>query len=483
MQMMTSQPGPAAAKASFLEKGSPYIEGILGLAAIVVINLLWYRGDPGFIETRPHPFWLVILLIAIRYGFKGALWTSFLASATLLAFHKMTQPYMSVVDMIDVQRLTTPILFMVVGIIIGEIREVQKRRFLEQNVELNDLKRDFASLSERFNSLDKVKQELDTRIISQEHTLTTLYRAAEGLKSLEEENIYPAMLRLARDFISAESCSIYLLEGNMLHRVAYLNGDDTSKRIAAQAPPDEGIMGRAISTAETVSINTLIATEAFKGYVDSDILVSAPMINSKNQVLGLFNIQKIPFLKFNPQAVRLTALLADWGAAAVENARTFQETKDKNISDDITGAFTYEYFKARLNEEFARARRYHFPLTTMVIHVVDLQRFTEKVRKDVLMVLSMVFRNKLRKTDLLFHASAPDTYNLLLTNTELDGAAVVKKLMLDEIHAFRFKPYPDSEDLLQIRIGMAEMDETMETGEKMAAQAYQSIGGNGADDA
>jgi GGDEF domain-containing protein len=462
---------------SILKKNSPYLEGLLGLAAIVVVNLLWYRDDPGFIQVRPHPFWVVILLIAVRYGFKGALWTSILSSATLLAFHKISQPHMSFIDLIGAQRLTTPLLFIVVGIIMGEIREVQKRRFSELNVQFSDLKRDFENLSRRFSALDKVKQELDTRIISQEHTLTTLYRAAEGLKSLEEEKIYPAMLRLVRDFISAESCSIYLLDGNRLKRIAYL-GSEGTHRGPAEAAPDEGIMGQALSRAETVSINTLIALDEFDAYARSNILVSSPMVNSKNQVLGLLNIEKLPFLKFNPQAVRLTALLADWGSAAVENARTFQETKDKNISDDITGAFTYEYFKKRLDEEFARARRYHLPLSILVIHVVDLQMFAEKVKKDLLMVLSPVFRNKLRKTDLLFHSGEPGTYNLLLTNTGLQGAKAVRKTMLDEINAFRFKPYPDSEALLQIRIGTVELEEDMQTGQEMLQEAYGSTDDN-----
>lgn len=469
---MKSQPD-LPPRESLLEKGSPYIEGILGVAGIVVINLLWYREDPGFIQTCPHPFWLIILLIATHYGFKGALWTAFLSSATLLAFHKMTQPYESIVDMIGVQRLTTPVLFMVVGVIVGEIRELHKRRFLEVNVELADLKRDFVSLSDRFNDLDKVKQELDTRIILQEHGLTTLYWAAEGLRSLDEENIYPAILRLAKDLISAESCSIYLLEGNILRQVACLDGDGICRRTDVRVPPDEGIMGRAISTAETVSINTLMASEEFEGYSDSDILVSAPMINSRNQILGLLNIQKIPFLKFTPQAVRLTAILADWGAVAVENARIFQETKDKNISDDVTGIFTYEYFKTRLDEEFARARRYHLPLSILVIHVVEFQLFTDKVKKDVLLVLSNVFRTKMRKTDLLFHSSNPDTFYLLLPNTGLKGANDVREKKLHEIHALRFKPYTDSEKLLQIHIRIGEVKETMEAPQELLDEAQK----------
>src|SRR5919199_5380839 len=46
-----------------------YAEIVIGLAVLVAINLLFFRTDNwGFFDANPHPFWLIILPIAVRYG-------------------------------------------------------------------------------------------------------------------------------------------------------------------------------------------------------------------------------------------------------------------------------------------------------------------------------------------------------------------------------------------------------------------------------
>src|SRR5438874_8856294 len=46
-----------------------FVEMAVGYTAIVLLNLLFFRRDNwGFFDTNPHPFWLVIIPIAARYG-------------------------------------------------------------------------------------------------------------------------------------------------------------------------------------------------------------------------------------------------------------------------------------------------------------------------------------------------------------------------------------------------------------------------------
>ena len=55
----------------------------------------------------------------------------------------------------------------------------------------------------RLLSLNRVNDR-DTHIISQEQTVSTLYEAAQSLRSLNEEDIYPSVLVLLRDHVGVQ---------------------------------------------------------------------------------------------------------------------------------------------------------------------------------------------------------------------------------------------------------------------------------------
>ena len=447
-------------------KNPEYVGGLLGISVLMVINLLWFRDKIGFLGVHPHPYWIVILLIATRYGFRGGVWTGFLAAGIYLAMLKMGRHDLSLWELADTRYLVTPVLFLVVGMIVGEIREVQKRKFEQLETDHESLREAFDQFSRSYEAMDKANQELDTRIISQEHTLFTLYAAAHGLKSLQEKEIYPAVLELVKDFLSAEACSIYMLSDNRL-KLVIGSGDPAKLERKKEVDPGDGMMGRAFSSGETVSLNFFVSSRDFSQLEGSEIIISAPLVNSKKQTLGVLNIEKLPFVKFNPHTVRMASLLADWCSAAVENARTYKETKDRNISDEITDAYTYTYLQERLKEEFSRARRYKTPLSVLSLDIVDFSVFSDQVKQDVLTVLSLVLKNKLRDIDLLFHGSNPGRYVIILPNTPVEGALVPKQRILDEVNAFMFRPYEDDEKLLQIEMAEKGLSEDIKRSEEL----------------
>lgn len=457
-------------KKRMVPKNPEFVGGLLGLSLLVVINLLWFREEIGFLRVHPHPYWIVILLIATRYGFRGGLWTGFLAAGIYVALLKLGRHDLSLWELADTRYLVTPVLFLVVGMIVGEIREVQKRKFEQLESDHESLREAFDQLSRSYEAMDRAKEELDTRIISQEHTLSTLYDAAQGLKSLQEKEIYPAALELLKDFLSAEACSIYMLSDNRL-KLVIGSGDPAKLERKKEVDPGDGMMGRAVSSGETVSLNFFVSSRDFSQLEGSEIIISAPLVSSNKQTLGVLNIEKLPFVKFNPQTVRMASLLADWCSAAIENARTYKETKDRNISDEITDAYTYSYLQERLKEEFSRARRYKTPLSVLSLDIVDFSVFSDQVKQDVLTVLSLVLKNKLRVVDLLFHGSNPGRYVIILPGTSVEGARVPKQRILDEINAFMFRPYEDDEKLLQIEMAERGLSEDIKGPEELIPKA------------
>ncbi len=452
---------------------SEFTGSILGLAVLSVVNFIWFSNNLGFETVCPHPFWLVILPMAARYGFKSGAFAGVLAGLILLGLRKLGHPGEPWRALWTLSNMVQPILFIAVGILLGEIRESQKTRYEKLVVDHNDLTERHEDVIQRYEALSRAKQELDTHIISQEQSLTTVYEAAKGLKSLREEEIYPAVVEFLVTFLAADACSVYLLAEDRLLLAACQDPEDDFER-QTELSVDEGMVAEAISTNRTVSLNALTPSADFAQLADDGIVICVPLLDSNNHVLGVLNIERLPFLKFNPQAVRLASIIGEWCGSAIENARTYQDTRDRNISNDVTGAYTYAYFLKRLQEEFLRARRYGQELSLIVFKIDDFNSIEDGLQQDILTVVSLVFKNRLREIDLYFHDQEESRYFIVLPGTEMGGAQVASRKIFSEILAFKFRPYEDDR-AMSIRTGIASFTGTMEQPEELIAEAVDAI--------
>lgn len=453
---------------------SDIIEILLGYAILIAINLFWFRDNIGFVGVKYHPFWIVILLVAARYGFRGGLMAGLSAAVILLALIKTTNPIITAKTLITYEYLETPLLFIVVGTFLGELRQNQKRKYRDVKTKYETLKKNNTNLIENFKALNDAKKELDTRIIGQEQTVSTLYDAAQDLKSLKEADIYPAVLGILTQFVGAEKCSIYMLSNDKL-KLADNSGWEENHNHPTEINLNEGMMGQAFSTKSTTSVNYMLKVENISEFINLNMVVSSPITNNSEQVMGVLNIEKLPFIKFNPQAIRMTSLIADWCGSAIENARTYKETKDKNISDDVTGAYTFSYLNERLTEEFQRAFRYKLILGILFIEIEDFTYITDDFKHDVLSVLGFVLKNNTRRTDFLFNYSKPGQFVFVLPHTNNQGIKVLSNKILKEIYEFKFKPYTEEERYLEIKCGIAEFDNKVKSPDDLIKLALDNL--------
>ncbi|KPA19221.1 Diguanylate cyclase [Candidatus Magnetomorum sp. HK-1] len=425
---------------------------IISLTGIVVIiNILFFPEYPGFLDIKPHPLWIVILPIATGFGFRAGVLSGLSSSLVCLFFGWHQSQSTNLLDLIHIFKEPNIwghfLLFIGGGCIIGEVREVKNRKQKEMHLEYIDLQEGFQQLTKAYDQLSEVKKEVDTRVTGRETTLLKLYQAEQSLKSLRERDVYPAVIQILKDFISVEACSIYRLYGNQLQMVAKL--DDELSRIQLRRK-GFSLMKKAIKTKETVNF-----------FNHPGIIISAPFMDENDNVIGLLNVERVPPLKMNPQTVRMTTLIAQQCSAALKNATAYEETQKHHITDDITGALTFEYFKQRLDEELQRSRRYKYTFCLLTFEIIDFTSFHKSVRADLRLALCAIIFENIRGVDLLFLDAQPERFILFLPNTPYVGAKIVKSRIGEYIDSFDFKPYPKTQESLKIKIEILEYSEQL----------------------
>ena len=393
------------------------VEAMLSLLLLSAVNFYLFSGDIGYTKASPHPYWLVVVLVAVRYGFGGGFWAGVLAAIFFVGF-RMLRAAPAPLDFADLGLWVQPLLFLSAGIVLGEIREQQKRRFEGVELEISERQRAYERLEKQYKALGKAKKEIDGHIISQEQTLYTLYEAAQALRSLDEKDICPAALDLLREYMHVNECSIYVLEDEVLKLKAAIR--EEGGVAPASLPRDAGMVGRALLHGEAVSLNKHLRTEIPK---DGPVIVSPIHHPSNATALGIVAVDKMPFLKFTPESVKMVSMIADWCGASLINARVHKGAKSKLIVDEILQAYTSDYLKQRLLEEFLRARRYELPLSILVLRLPESTR--AKGGEDMLIAFSLALKEQLRKIDLLFLSQREREFILLLPNTPIQGARVV----------------------------------------------------------
>ena len=114
---------------------------------------------------------------------------------------------------------------------------------------------------------------------------------------------------------------------------------------------------------------------------------------------------------------------------------------------------TYPQFQNQLRVEFARARRYAYPLTVAAATVDRLDHLRDiygaEVKRNILVHVVQVFRNSLRLSDIT--ALQHDRILLALPHTDEAGAQIMASRMSQQVRDLRFDTHGKT---LEISISM-----------------------------
>lgn len=432
------------------------LELAVGLAVLVAVNLIWWPDDPAFESIWPHPYWLVILPLAVNYGFVEGATAALACAGVYIAWTWSVAPEFHWLLFFTIERLKIPAVFLIGGMVCGEFRERHRRRERNKQDRLDKLEGAVQDLAVRHLSVAEAKRELELRILSQDQTVQTLYQAAEGLERLEEGAIFPAVLDMLVDHLGVTLASVYLLKDGELE-LAVAKGPGPIDQLPQKVSRDNGLMGKAIESRRIETVDLLLRQEALHEFEQTPILVSGPLVVDGKDVIGVINVHKLPFLRFTPAAIRMAGLLSEWASIALTNARKYKKAADGDVNDELTGTHTSLYLEKRLQEEFFRAKRYGTTLSVIVVKIVRMDEVDEKLKPDLLSMLGATFNKCVRNVDLVFRGKDNNEFVLMLPVTPINGCQVVVGRIRTEIDAFKFRPYVNSDETVKVLIGAAEV--------------------------
>ncbi len=372
---------------------------------------------------EPHPFWAIVLLMAVQYGTREALVAAAVSSLALLAGNLPAQNFDQSVHEYAVHVLWRPLVWMIAGVVLGELRVRQRQLQLETDERLHHAERRVTLLSTANGDLMAAKERLETRLAGQLRTATDMFQAARALETLDPGKLLAGASDLVTVALNAKAFSIFLLEKGVLE-LAATEGWGEGRELARRYVSTEPLYQEVVAAQRFVTVATPGGEAALRGQG----LIAGPLIcPASGRLVGMLKIEEMTFLDFNLSAVHTFKALCAWIASAYENAATH---KKNEIEDANTQLYGMRYLDRQMDFLAEIALRFGFDLTLLLVRI-DMDSLSDEERRSVPAALGAVAKRVLRRTDLVFSHEPPGTqFAVRLPGAPPEnGHAVTRKLM------------------------------------------------------
>ena len=298
---------------------SALAEIVVLLAVALLADHLLFGGD-RFTAVSPHPFWIVVLLIAAQYGTSEALAAAALASAALLfdnlpeqAFNEDLYPWL-------LRLSVNPVLWCIAAVTLGEIRAGHRRKAETLQEAMAEAQEQARAIAEAYEHLLQIKTTLEVLVAGQVRTVRTVYTAARAIERQSIVEVLTGIPQLVRTVMNPEKFSFYLLNGSTLEAAAtegWRAGDPFRREFHAGSPVFAAVVGER---------RFLVASDAdHEPLLEGEGVLAGPLFSEETgEVFGMLKIEGMAFHELTPAGVQNFQILCDWIGTAFAKAQRFE---------------------------------------------------------------------------------------------------------------------------------------------------------------
>lgn len=338
------------------------VEILAFLGAALAVDMHFAQGD-RFAGIAPHPFWGIVLLVAVQYGAKEGLVAALAATAVLLVGNLPEQGFSE--DLYDwlLRASREPLLWVFAALLLGEIRDAHRRERERLREALAASREQAEGISLAYERLAAIKDHLELRVAGQVRTVQAIFTASRSIEREETGQVLAGVETLVSTVLNPQKFSLFLLQGNALE-AALSQGwaeDDVFSRAFDQAAP--------LFQAVVSHRRDLVVTRPSHGLIlGGEGLLAGPLTCSEtDEVIGMLKIESMDFLDLHPASVQNFRLLCEWIGWAYSNARRREETAGGHYVDPQRGLLAAPLFELQRDIAAGTARRLGHELTVLLI--------------------------------------------------------------------------------------------------------------------
>ena len=310
------------------------------------------------------------------------------------------------------------------------------------------------------DSLEKTRTELDRKLLE----VFALYNIGKVMNtSFEIEHMLANLVEDISRSTKIDKIIIMLRDESKRELyVASSAGFDGNKVDGIRRGIGEGFFGNVASMGKGRLVREVDVEESFpsedKLSPDINSVISVPFF-AGGEVLGLICVFKESPSIFEPSDMNPFIAMADHLTVAMENSRSFEETREKSIRDGLTGLYNRGFFEETLESELAKAVRYNRDLSIFMLDVDDFKHYNDThghPEGDVLLkTLTSLVQDNMRSIDYACRFGGEE-FVVIMPETSKQGGSIIAERLVNIINKHSF-PFRESQPLgfVSVSVGLA----------------------------
>lgn len=284
-----------------MKRFSHIIEAVIFFAVIMVFGSL--MGNPGFVGYDLHPFYLVILLITIRYGYGKGLFSMFFSGVSYTLFFVLNKGNVNIQDLSD--GCYQPVLFLAFWMFIGLLVKLDKAKIKElTEVKINQEKT-ISNKDVEIKKINALNEKISSELIASPQSFNLLFERTKYFFSEDILYLYRASYEiLMKIIIATEAYILYL--------------DEDSLKIAAPEKPAKDLNDLVSQSKEIEDVRK--SHEFYRLDMSDNHSISnqtpvfiGPIIHQATDTLyGLIIVQELDLTEYNKNTFRTLTSLCKW---------------------------------------------------------------------------------------------------------------------------------------------------------------------------
>jgi polysaccharide biosynthesis protein PelD len=294
-------------------------ETVAFLAAALALDF-WLTGGQRFTALSPHPFWIIVLMVATFYGTNEGLAAAVLSTVALLAWNVPEQGFDEDRSAWLLRVSVNPVLWVLSAIILGEIRSGLQRRYDRLHDDFLQARKEVSTITEAYERLAEIRSNLEVRVAAQVQTVQAMYRASRAIERQGTGEVLVGISDLCRSVMAPRKFSLFLLNGAVLEAGAsegWVAGDRFEACFDAASPLFQSVI---------VERRTLVVADvADEGILDGQGVLAGPLVSQDfGEIVGMLKIEELGFSGLHAAAVQNFKVLCDWIGTAYANAQRME---------------------------------------------------------------------------------------------------------------------------------------------------------------
>ncbi|KPL00132.1 MAG: hypothetical protein AMJ91_05300 [candidate division Zixibacteria bacterium SM23_73_3] len=328
----------------------------------------------------------------------------------------------------------------------------------------------FDILNQRTSELEKSQAQIET-IYETSHTLG---------ERLNLDEVVEEILNMVQNILGYGFFSIFILfDKDTLSLLGEIKEGEKKKYPEPKAERLKGVLQGVVSTGEPKRIFDITKDPDFESDTDGiKSFIAVPMI-SRGKVIGVMIARSTQIGAFLDQDEKIFSILASSAALAVENALLHQKTQELTIVDELTGLYNFRYFSNKLRAEIRRAKRYHLPLSLIMIDIDWFKRCNDTYGhlfgNRVLQEMSQRIKESVRDVDVICRYGGEE-FAVILPQTKKTDAQMIGERIRHRVESGDFvSEDKDSKAKITVSLGVASYPENGRTSKELIEKVDEAL--------